>query len=134
MKRYAVRQLVQLAVVVVGISVLVFAILHVIGDPVLLLLPSREQIAERRRLPADKPAQSSIMLRDALVEFCAANALTCVDALDGLARPDVAFEGLFLPGDTHFSAAGHHVIADLLAPPLEHMLASLVPGSHQAGP
>ena len=39
MKRYALRQLLQLAVVVVGISMLAFAILHVIGDPVLLLLP-----------------------------------------------------------------------------------------------
>ncbi|HTG09722.1 MAG TPA: ABC transporter permease, partial [Candidatus Eisenbacteria bacterium] len=39
MKRYALRQLVQLAVVIVGISMLAFAILHVIGDPVTLLLP-----------------------------------------------------------------------------------------------
>ncbi len=39
MKRYALRQLLQLGVVVVGISMLAFAILHVIGDPVLLLLP-----------------------------------------------------------------------------------------------
>jgi peptide/nickel transport system permease protein len=38
-KRFALRQLAQLVVVVVGISVLAFAILHVIGDPVLLLLP-----------------------------------------------------------------------------------------------
>jgi peptide/nickel transport system permease protein len=38
-RRYALRQLLQLAVVVVGISMLAFAILHVIGDPVLLLLP-----------------------------------------------------------------------------------------------
>jgi len=38
-KRYALRQLLQLGVVVVGISMLAFAILHVIGDPVLLLLP-----------------------------------------------------------------------------------------------
>ncbi|HEY7436696.1 MAG TPA: ABC transporter permease [Methylomirabilota bacterium] len=39
MKRYALRQLFQLAVVIVGISMLAFAILHVIGDPVTLLLP-----------------------------------------------------------------------------------------------
>jgi peptide/nickel transport system permease protein len=39
MRNYLARQLVQLAVVVVGVSMLAFAILHVIGDPVLLLLP-----------------------------------------------------------------------------------------------
>src|SRR5256885_13766710 len=39
MKRYALRQVVQLAVVIVGISMLAFSILHVIGDPVTLLLP-----------------------------------------------------------------------------------------------
>ena len=39
MKRYAFRQIVQLAVVIVGISMLAFSILHVIGDPVTLLLP-----------------------------------------------------------------------------------------------
>jgi SGNH hydrolase-like domain, acetyltransferase AlgX len=93
--------------------------------PVLLLLPSREQIAERRMLRADKPSRSSIMLRDALVEFCAAQALTCIDALDSLARPEVEFDSLFFPGDTHFSATGHRVIADLLVKPLEHILVSV---------
>src|ERR671925_21413 len=39
MRAYVIRQLVQLAVVIVGISVLSFSILHVLGDPVLLLLP-----------------------------------------------------------------------------------------------
>jgi ABC-type dipeptide/oligopeptide/nickel transport system permease component len=39
MRRYIARQLVQLLVVVLGISVLAFTILHVLGDPVLLLLP-----------------------------------------------------------------------------------------------
>jgi len=39
MRRYAARQLVQLVVVIFGISVLAFTILHVLGDPVLLLLP-----------------------------------------------------------------------------------------------
>ena len=38
MRSYIARQLVQLVVVVFGISVLAFAILHVLGDPVLLLL------------------------------------------------------------------------------------------------
>jgi peptide/nickel transport system permease protein len=39
MRRYLVRQLTQLVVVVIGISLLAFGILHVLGDPVLLLLP-----------------------------------------------------------------------------------------------
>ena len=39
MRRYVVRQLTQFVVVVIGISLLAFAILHVLGDPVLLLLP-----------------------------------------------------------------------------------------------
>lgn len=53
MKRYLVRQLVQLVVVVVGISMLSFAILHVIGDPVLLLLPQnagKEEFERYRKL------------------------------------------------------------------------------------
>jgi peptide/nickel transport system permease protein len=59
MKRYAARQLVQLVVVVVGISMLAFAILHVIGDPVLLLLPQNAGKEEYERyhklLGLDKP-------------------------------------------------------------------------------
>jgi peptide/nickel transport system permease protein len=59
MKRYALRQLVQLLVVVVGISMLAFAILHVIGDPVLLLLPQNAGKEEYERytklLGLDKP-------------------------------------------------------------------------------
>jgi peptide/nickel transport system permease protein len=39
MRRYVARQLVQLVVVVIGISLLAFGILHVLGDPVVLLLP-----------------------------------------------------------------------------------------------
>ena len=53
MKRYALRQLVQLAVVIVGISMLAFAILHVIGDPVTLLLPQnagKEEFERYRKL------------------------------------------------------------------------------------
>ena len=49
----------QLAVVVVGISMLVFGILHVIGDPVLLLLPQNAGKEEYERyhklLGLDKP-------------------------------------------------------------------------------
>jgi peptide/nickel transport system permease protein len=53
MKSYVVRQLVQLVVVIIGISMLSFAILHVIGDPVLLLLPQnagREEFERYRKL------------------------------------------------------------------------------------
>jgi peptide/nickel transport system permease protein len=58
-RRYALRQLLQLAVVVVGISMLAFAILHVIGDPVLLLLPQNAGHEEyeryRKLLGLDRP-------------------------------------------------------------------------------
>jgi peptide/nickel transport system permease protein len=50
---YLARQLVQLVVVIVGISVLTFGILHVIGDPVLLLLPQnagKEEFERYRKL------------------------------------------------------------------------------------
>ena len=52
-ERYIARQLVQLAVVIVGISMLAFAILHVIGDPVTLLLPQnagKEEYARYHKL------------------------------------------------------------------------------------
>jgi len=52
-KSYLARQLVQLVVVIVGISMLSFAILHVIGDPVLLLLPQnagKEEFERYRKL------------------------------------------------------------------------------------
>jgi peptide/nickel transport system permease protein len=59
MRRYVARQLVQLVVVIVGISMLAFAILHVIGDPVLLLLPQnagKEEYARYHKLLGlDKP-------------------------------------------------------------------------------
>ena len=53
MKRYALRQIVQLAVVIVGISMLAFSILHVIGDPVTLLLPQnagKDEYARYKKL------------------------------------------------------------------------------------
>jgi peptide/nickel transport system permease protein len=53
MRRYVARQLVQLVVVIIGISILAFAILHVIGDPVLLLLPQnagKEEFERYRKL------------------------------------------------------------------------------------
>jgi peptide/nickel transport system permease protein len=53
MRGYIARQLAQLVVVVVGISILSFAILHVVGDPVLLLLPQnagKEEYERYRKL------------------------------------------------------------------------------------
>ena len=53
MRRYAARQLVQLVVVIFGISLLAFTILHVLGDPVLLLLPQnagKEEFERYRKL------------------------------------------------------------------------------------
>jgi len=49
MRRYVVRLLVQLVVGVIGISLLAFLILHVLGDPVLLLLPQNARRAEFER-------------------------------------------------------------------------------------
>src|ERR1700682_6464156 len=53
MRRYIVRQLVQLVVVMLGISILPFSILHVIGAPVTLLLPQnagKEEYARYKHL------------------------------------------------------------------------------------
>ena len=52
MRGYIARQLVQLVVVIIGISILSFAILHVIGDPVLLLLPQNAGKEEYERYRA----------------------------------------------------------------------------------
>jgi len=49
MKRYVLRQLVQLVVVIIGISILSFGILYVLGDPVLLLLPQNAGKEEYER-------------------------------------------------------------------------------------
>ncbi|HET9925980.1 MAG TPA: ABC transporter permease [Methylomirabilota bacterium] len=59
MRSYISRQLVQLVVVVLGISLLAFVILHVLGDPVLLLLPQNAGKEEferyRHLLGLDRP-------------------------------------------------------------------------------
>ena len=59
MRRYVLQHLVQLVVVMLGISILSFAILHVLGDPVLLLLPQNAGKAEferyRKLLGLDQP-------------------------------------------------------------------------------
>ena len=59
MRRYIARQLVQFVVVILGISILAFAILHVLGDPVLLLLPQNAGKEEferyRHLLGLDRP-------------------------------------------------------------------------------
>lgn len=93
--------------------------------PVMLLLPSMEQIAGRRSLPTEPPTTASTMLRDALLDFCAANAVLCVDAIEPFADADVPFESLFIPGDDHFSAAGYRVIAEFLEQPLLRVLEPL---------
>jgi len=97
--------------------------------PLIVLMPSREQIAERRALHTEPPFASSVMLREALLRFCAASAVTCVDTLDRFAQPDLPFDSLFIPGDGHFSAVGHRVIADALVDPLEHVLDAVM-GAH----
>jgi ABC-type dipeptide/oligopeptide/nickel transport system permease component len=59
MRQFLARQLVQLVVVVFGISLLAFGILHVLGDPVLLLLPQNAGVQEferyRHLLGLDRP-------------------------------------------------------------------------------
>src|SRR5262245_6144849 len=59
MRSYLARQLVQLVVVIVGISILAFSILHVIGDPVTLLLPQNagkdEYARYKKLLGLDQP-------------------------------------------------------------------------------
>jgi peptide/nickel transport system permease protein len=59
MRSYITRQLIQLVVVVLGISMLAFIILHVLGDPVLLLLPQNAGKDEferyRHLLGLDRP-------------------------------------------------------------------------------
>jgi len=59
MRRFLGRQLVQLAVVIVGISMLSFSILHVIGDPVVLFVPEgapkEEHERFRKLLGLDQP-------------------------------------------------------------------------------
>src|SRR2546422_613037 len=59
MRRYVAQQLVQLVVVIIGISILAFVILHVLGDPVLLLLPQNAGHEEferyRKLLGLDQP-------------------------------------------------------------------------------
>ena len=59
MRSYISRQLAQLVVVVLGISLLAFVILHVLGDPVLLLLPQNAGKEEferyRHLLGLDRP-------------------------------------------------------------------------------
>jgi hypothetical protein len=94
--------------------------------PVLLLLPTADQIAQRRTAqPPDEIRNSADVMRDALLEFCAAHTVTCVDALDRLARADVAYEDLFIPGDDHYSSTGHRVVADALHEPIDGVINSI---------
>lgn len=92
--------------------------------PVIMLLPSREQIGARLGVSGPDPQPSPVGLREALLRFCETNGVLCIDALEAFARTPVAFERLFLSGDVHFSAAGHQVIAEVLAPQLERVLSA----------
>ncbi len=93
--------------------------------PVILLLPSMEQIALRKMEAAEKPSVSSTLLREGLLQFCVENAITCVDALEGFARTDVPTERVIIAGDDHCNAAGHEIVAAVLEEPLERILESL---------
>ena len=101
------------------------SIRHEGAVPVIVLLPTKGQIAERRMLPVEESITSPTLLRDALLEVCAANEVPCIDALDRLGQRDVPFDELFIPGDDHFSATGHRLIADVLDEPLSHILGSI---------
>ena len=50
MRRYLGRQTLQLVAVIVGISILSFSILHVIGDPVVLMVPETAPREEHERI------------------------------------------------------------------------------------
>jgi peptide/nickel transport system permease protein len=50
MRRYLGRQVVQLVAVILGISILSFSILHVIGDPVVLMVPETAPREEHERI------------------------------------------------------------------------------------
>lgn len=50
MRRYLGRQTVQLVAVILGISILSFSILHVIGDPVVLMVPETAPREEHERI------------------------------------------------------------------------------------
>jgi hypothetical protein len=101
------------------------SIRHEGAVPVIVLLPTKGQIAERRMLPVEESMTSPTLLRDALLKVCAANEVPCIDALDRLGQSDVPFDELFIPGDDHFSATGHRLIADVLDEPLSHVLGSI---------
>ena len=52
MRRYLGRQTLQLVAVILGISLLSFSILHVIGDPVVLMVPETAPREEHERILA----------------------------------------------------------------------------------
>jgi hypothetical protein len=103
----------------------VSAIRHERAVPVLALLPSRGQIARRQGVPVDESSTSADMLRAALLDFCAAEMLACVDTVDEFGSTAVPLDALFIAGDDHFSSAGHRIIAGALETPLAHVLATL---------
>jgi peptide/nickel transport system permease protein len=66
MRRYVARQLVQLVVVVFGISILSFSILNVIGDPVLMMLPQNTPKDEMERFRVAKGFDQPVWVRYAV--------------------------------------------------------------------
>ena len=93
--------------------------------PVILLLPEIEQIAQRRMEAEEKPSVSSTLLREGLLQFCVENAIPCVDTLEAFAHANVPAERVVIPGDGHYNAAGHGIVAVALEEPLESILESL---------
>ena len=95
--------------------------------PVILLLPSMEEVAYRRAITTERPKASSMLLREALTELCASLGVVCIDALDAIAGSRVPFDALFIPGDDHYTAEGHRIIAALLEEPVAAALEDLGP-------
>lgn len=125
MGRYLSRRLVQGAIVVVGVTVLVFVVTRLIGDPVNFILPlsaSEEQRAALRSdLGFDRPiaSQFATFVGDAVrLDFGDSTYFRNEDALDVVMR--------FLPKTLQLVAAGMF-IAFVVSIPLG-MIAALRPG------
>ena len=93
--------------------------------PLILLLPSMEQVASGRMELAGEPSVSARLLMKRLREFCAEEAVPCLDTLEAFVAADVPTGRLFIPRDEHYTAAGHGIVTGLLEPRLERMLESL---------
>lgn len=95
----------------------------------LLLLPTREQI-ERVAGEADVPDVFALAdpTREMLLEFCSETSATCLDLLPIFAQEvttDIRATDYFIPGDFHYNARGHAVVAQALALELSEFIAPL---------